>query len=176
MARRIEHRSTSEWPASRVHGALIDIDYLRDRLRDLGGSKTELVEHTAGEDNVHYQLRQGVSAESLPSIARTVVGGDLMIDRSESWRREEDGHYTGEIAAEVAGAPCSITGSMWLRDLLSPIGNGETQQVSEFVVEGSIRVNVPFVGSKLEDLVADQVQKLLASEEQYTSEWLFRHH
>lgn len=174
MARRIEHRSTSEWPASRVHAALIDIDYLKDRLRDLGGTKTELLEHAVTEDHVHFQLRQGVSVDSLPPVARTVVGDDPMIDRSESWRCEEDGHYTGEIAAEVSGVPCSITGSMWLRDLAAPIGTGENSQVSEFVVEGTVRVNVPFLGSKLEDMVADQVQKLLASEEQYTSEWLSR--
>jgi hypothetical protein len=172
MARRIEHRSTSEWPAARVHEALIDIDYLRDRLRQIGGTNPELVEHVASSDGVRFQVRQGVSAESLPPVARTVVGGDVMIDRSESWRREEEGYYTGEIAAEISGAPCSITGSMWLRDL--PV-SADGVQSSEFVVEGSVRVTVPFVGGKLEDFVADQVQKLLATEERFTAEWLSRH-
>ncbi|GAA0539077.1 DUF2505 domain-containing protein [Saccharopolyspora spinosporotrichia] len=171
MARRIEHRSTSEWPASRVYEALVDVDYLKNRLNEIGGTKTELVEHVATGEDVRFQVRQGVRAESLPPIARTVVGGDLMIDRSESWRCAEEGHYTGEIAAEIAGAPCSITGSMWLRDLAEPAGAA----VSEFVVDGSVRVNVPFVGGKLEEFVCEQIQQLLAAEERYTSDWLARH-
>ncbi|MDA3628046.1 DUF2505 domain-containing protein [Saccharopolyspora sp. WRP15-2] len=168
MARRIEHRSTSEWPAVRLYEALIDIDYLNDRLEELGGANAELVKHLASDGGAQFQIRHSVSADSLPSVARTVVGGDLTIDRSESWRREEDGHYTGEIAAEIAGAPCTITGSMWLRDVA---GEAST---SEFVVSGSVRVNVPFVGGKIEDLVADQVQKFLSAEERFTTEWLAR--
>ncbi|KAA5833293.1 DUF2505 domain-containing protein [Saccharopolyspora hirsuta] len=167
MARRIEHRSTSEWPAVRLYEALIDIDYLNDRLEELGGANAELVQHVATDDGARFQIRHSVPADSLPSVARTVVGGDLTIDRSESWRREEDGHYTGEIAAEIAKAPCTITGSMWLRDVAESAN-------SEFVVSGNVRVNVPFVGGKLEDLVADQVQKLLSAEERFTAEWLAR--
>ncbi|WP_243790264.1 DUF2505 domain-containing protein [Saccharopolyspora gloriosae] len=169
MARRIEHRSTSEWPASQVHAALIDLDYLRERLAELGGTRNELVKHTVDGDAVRFEVRQGVRTDSLPPVARTVVGaGDLVIDRSESWRREQDGHYTGEIAAEVAGVPCTITGSMWLRD------QATGTDASEFLVDGEVRVNMPFVGGKLEDLVADQVQKLLAAEERFTTEWLAR--
>ena len=37
-----------------------------------------------------------------------------------------------------------------------------------------MRVSVPFLGGKLEDLVAEQVQKLLAAEERFTTEWLAR--
>ncbi|MGI8308753.1 DUF2505 domain-containing protein [Saccharopolyspora sp. ASAGF58] len=170
MARRIEHRSTSEWPAARVYEALIDIDYLTDRLAEIGGSNAALLQHVTTEDGARFQVRQGAHADALPSVARTVVGDDLKIDRSESWRRREDGSYTGEIAAEIAGAPCSITGSMWLRDLAEPAGSA----VSEFVVSGSVRVNVPFLGGKLEDLIVDQVQKLLSDEENFTTDWLAR--
>ncbi len=132
----------------------------------------ELVEHEVGDEGVKFEVRQGVRAEHLPSVARTVVGGDyLMIDRSETWRSVEDGHYTGEVAASIPGIPGSITGSMWLRDLDSP-SEGSDAAVSEFVVEGMVKVNVPFLGGKLEDLVADQVQKLLSAEERFTADWL----
>ena len=171
MARRIEHRSTSAWPASEVHAALIDYRYLTDRLVELGGPNAALVTHAPTEDGgVHVQLSQDVPADSLPALARTVVGDDLTIDRSESWRRVDEGQYTGEIAAEIKGAPCSITGSMWLHDLPEPTPTA----VSEFVVSGSVRVNMPFVAGKLEDLVAEQVEKLLVAEETFTHDWLTR--
>lgn len=168
MARRIEHRSTLSWPAHRVHEVLIDKDYLRDRLDALGGDEAELVEHSVTDDGVHLRVRQAVHADDLPSVARTVVGGDVKIDRSETWRREDDGHFTGEVAAAIPGVPCTITGSMWLRDVDGSEGT------SEFVVEGSVKVSVPLVGGKLEDFVAEQVEKLLAAEESYAAEWLAR--
>ncbi|GAA2329443.1 DUF2505 domain-containing protein [Saccharopolyspora halophila] len=169
MARRIEHRSTSEWPAAEVYRALIDPAFIEARLKELGGSGAVLVNHAHTDDGAfQFQLRHSVSVESLPTVARSVVGGDLTIERSESWRREEDGYYTGEIAAEIAGAPCSITGSMWLRDLADTSGPA----ISELVVSGGVKVNLPFVGGKMEDLVVDQVQKLLADEERFATEWL----
>lgn len=171
MARRIEHRSTSAWSAAEVHAALIDRRYLADRLAALGGSNAALVAHTPAEGgSVHIQLSQDVPADSLPALARTVVGDDLTIDRSESWRRVGDGQYTGEIAAEAKGAPCSVTGSMWLHDLAEPTPTA----ASEFVVSGTVQVNMPFVAGKLEDLVAEQVEKLLVTEETFTDDWLTR--
>lgn len=171
MARRIEHRSTSAWPAAEVHAALIDPRYLADRLAELGGPNAALVAHTTAEDgSVRIELSQDVPADSLPALARTVVGDDLTIDRSESWRRVDGGQHTGEIAAEVKGAPCSVIGSMWLHDLPEPT----PAAVSEFVVSGTVRVNMPFVAGKLEDLVAEQVEKLLVAEEAFTDDWLNR--
>ena len=57
---------------------------------------------------------------------------------------------------------------MWLRDLVSPTGTA----VSELVVEGTVKVTVPFVSGKLEDLVVDQVQKMLVDEDNFTAAWL----
>lgn len=174
MARRIEHRSTSQWPASRVYAALIDIDYLKQRLTELGGGSTELVDHSETGDGARFQIRQGVRAEHLPSVARTVVGGDLVIDRSESWREVEPGHCTGEVAAAIPRVPGSITGSMWLRDLPLDAAESSAGPRSEFVVQGEVRVNVPLVSGKLEDLVVDQVHKLLTEEARFTEDWLAR--
>ncbi|KEI45329.1 DUF2505 domain-containing protein [Saccharopolyspora rectivirgula] len=168
MTRRIEHRSTSGWPAAAVHEALVDVDYLTERLHALGGSRAELVQHETTDDGVHYQLRHGIRSESLPALARSVVAGDLVVDRSESWRQADENHYTGEVAAEIAGAPCSITGSMWLRDLTTPTDSS----TSELVFSAKVDVNLPFVGGKLEELVANQVEQLLLAEERFTEEWL----
>lgn len=174
MALRIEHHSTSEWPAVRVYEALADIDYLRGRLQELGGSNTELVEHESTESGLRFEVRQGVSVGALPTVARTLIGGDLIIDRSESWRRAEENHYTGEIAAEMAGVPCTITGSMWLRDVLVPAERTAASPggASEFLVDGLVRVNIPLFGGRLETHVVDQVRQLLSAEALFTADWL----
>ncbi len=168
MTRRIEHRSTSEWPAARVHEALVDIDFLKERLAELGGSDTKLLEHSSTDEETHFKIRQGVSAEHLPSVVRTVVSGDLMLDRSESWRCQGPGRYTGEVAAAIPRVPGSITGSMWLTDL-----DGD-EKGSEFVVRGEVGVSVPLVAGKLEELAAERIRGLLEDEARFTYEWLER--
>ncbi|MHA6806008.1 DUF2505 domain-containing protein [Salinifilum ghardaiensis] len=171
MTRRIEHRSTNDWPAARVFAALIDVECLRERLDALSGQRAALVAHepTPDEEGARYQVRHSIALNALPSAARSVIHDDLTLDRSESWRPTGEG-YAGELAAEVRGVPCSITGSMWLHDLPGP----GAAPASELVVSGTVRVGVPLVGGKLEDLAAEQVQKLLTEEEQFTTRWLAR--
>lgn len=170
MARRIEHRSTSAWSAKQIYQAMTDVTQLKERLRDLGGSAHELLSHEPTETGFRFHIAQGVPADLLPAVARTAVGGDLHIDRSESWREADDEHFTGEIAAEVAGVPCVITGSRWLREVTDADG----KHISELVTEGEVRVNVPLIGGKLESVVADEVSKLLDAEYRFTTDWLTR--
>lgn len=168
MARRIEHRTAFAWPAIRVYEALTNADYLTERLRTFG-DRNELVEHTVTQDDVRIQVRQVVRASSIPPLARSLVGSDLTINRSEVWRRESEGRFAGEVAAEVPGMPCSITGSQWLREV------PEKASASEFLVLGSVRVGIPLVGGKMEGLFVDEVRTLLTDEDQFTSDWLSRH-
>lgn len=170
MTRQMEYRCTYECSARRVYEALIDPDVLRERLRVLSG-ENELAEHAVTERGARFEVRQGVRAEVIPSVARTVVGQGVTIHRTESWRLEDEGRYGGEVVAGVPGMPRSITGSMWLRDLPSPEG----PQGSEFVVEASVKVGIPFIGAKLEALFADEVQTLLVDEQRFTADWLSRH-
>jgi hypothetical protein len=163
---RIEHHSTSGWSVTQVQTALSDPEYLRDRLRELGGADTEIVEHEKTGEGVRFAVRQGVPVDELPAMVRQLVGANLVVDRTESWRRADERHCTGEIAARVAGVPGSITGSMWLREMP---GGG-----SELVVDGEVKVSLPLVGGKIEALAAEQLQGLLAAEAEFTSEWLSR--
>jgi hypothetical protein len=167
MTRRIDHRTAFAWSAHWVYRALVDVDYLTERLRTFG-DKNELVSHNATDDDVRFQVRQVVRADSIPPLARPLVGTELTINRSEVWRREDEGQYAGEVAAEVPGMPCSIVGSQWLRNLPEP-------QHSELLVQGSVHISIPLVGGKMEQLFVDEVGKLLTDEDKFTSEWLSRH-
>ncbi|SDZ11600.1 Protein of unknown function [Saccharopolyspora shandongensis] len=167
MTRRIEYRSTYEWPAARVFAVLIDPDHLRERLRVVGGDN-ELLEHEATESGARFRIRQGVRAEAVPAIARAVVGGDLAIDRAEEWRREADGSFAGEVTAGALAMPRAITAVQRLRAL--PAG-----AACEFVVEGEVKVAIPLLGGKLEGLFAGEVRGLLESEHEFTTGWLAEH-
>ncbi|NYH78723.1 hypothetical protein FHR84_002048 [Actinopolyspora biskrensis] len=183
MTRRIEHRSTSHRPARHIHAALVDTDYLRARLTELGGDVAELVSHSATEDGVHFRTRQRIPDRDLPAVLRPVLPGSTLLERSETWRERDPEHFTGEVAAMLRGVPGSVTASLWLRDLEEE-HNGDAEptagepeveklpDVSEFLLQGEIRVKLPLLADKPEELLERWVRTLIEQECEFTHRWL----
>jgi uncharacterized protein DUF2505 len=167
MARRIDHRSRSRWDAHTVYTTLVDEAYLKQRLAVLGGQNPELVEHTVDSGGATIRLRHGVAAESLPQAVRVLLGGDLRIDRAETWRADPAGGYSGTVAVTIPSMPGQLGGTQRLRD------TGD--QGSELIVDGSVEIPIPFVGGRIEETVAGQIGSLLDSEHTFTEEWLNQH-
>ena len=158
MARRIEHHTTSPHSAEKVFGAMVDETYLRDRLAAVGGNDAELVTFSSAGERTSYQLRQGVPAEHLPSIAKSLLGGDLVIQRVENWAAG-----AGTVEVTINGVPGRLEGAFTIT------GNGSG---SKLTLTGEVKVSIPLMGGKLEKLIAEQVAVLLDKESEFTSEWL----
>lgn len=163
MSRRIDHRSSSERPADDVAAVMLDEEYLRARLVQLGGPGAALLEHHTDAAGGRYRIRQGVDAALLPAVVSTLVAGNLVIERTESLRHLGAGQWGGDVRVAIPGTPASAAGSLDLRDA----GAG-----SELIISADVRVDVPFLGGRIEGFVAEQVQLLLAAETAFTMRWL----
>ena len=163
MPRPIEHRATFDAPADAVHDALVDHDYLAARLKELGGKDSALITHDVDGDTATIGLRQGVPVEFLPSVVRRFTGDDLVLDRTERWRRRDAGGWMADVEVTVRGLPGSIAGTEEITDS----GAG-----SELVLHGTATVPVPMVGGRIEGSVAGQVAELLGFESEFTRRWL----
>jgi hypothetical protein len=170
MARSIDYRSTLAFPAEKVFAAMTDPEYLRARLRELGGPGSGLLEHDANPEGARYRLKQGLSESDLPPIVGKVMNGDLSIERTETLRRISPGSYGGDVDVKISGAPASAAGTMSLADEGSGDGAG-----SLFEVHADVTVKVPLVGGKIEEIVAEQVRRLLEAETAFTVRWLGSH-
>jgi hypothetical protein len=158
MARRIEHHTTSPHSAEKVFGAMVDETYLRDRLAAIGGKDAALETFSSADGKASYQLRQGVPAEHLPSVAKSLLGGDLVIKRIENWAAG-----AGTVEVTINGVPGRLDGAFTITD------NGSG---SKLTLTGEVKVSIPLMGGKLEKLIAEQVAVLLDKESEFTSEWL----
>jgi hypothetical protein len=165
MPRRIDYRSTSEYAADDVAAVMLDEEYLRARLEKLGGPGAALLEHRVDEGGGRYRIRHGVDQAALPSFVATLVSGNLVIDRTEGLRRRAPGHYDGDVQVRIPGTPATAAGSLVLRD-----AGGH----SEFLVTAEVTVKVPFLGGRIESVIAEQVQLLLGAETAFTLDWLAR--
>ena len=166
MPRPIDHRSTLPHPAERTYTAMVDPEYLRARLARLGGKGAELLGHSADGDGVRYRLRQGLDRHLLPPLVQTLIQGDLMIERVETLRPDTIGGYRGDVDVRVPGTPVTAAGAVRLADV---------EAGSELAVRAQVTVNVPFLGGKLETMIAEQVVTLLDVETGFTREWLEQH-
>lgn len=151
-----------------MYTTLVDPAYLNERLKVLGGRTASLAEHRVDADSgATIKLRHGVAAENLPPAVRMLLGGDLMIDRAETWRPDGSGGYTGTVSVTIAAMPGELGGTQRLTDTGT--------QGSELVLDGSVSIPLPFVGGKIEETVAGQIAALLDSEHAFTEKWLEQH-
>jgi hypothetical protein len=166
MPRSIDYRSPLAFPAEKVFATMTDPEYLRARLHELGGPGSQLLEHEAAPEAARYRLKQGLSESDLPPIVGKVMNGDLSIERTETLRRTEPGRYAGDVDVRIVNAPASAMGTMTLAD---------ADDGSEFGVHADVTVRVPLLGGKIEEIVAEQVRRLLAAETAFTVRWLGSH-
>jgi hypothetical protein len=167
MPRPIQFQSRYPLPAAKVYATLVDPDYLRAKLDAVGGDDAELVELTSDPNGARIVLRQGVSQDVIPGPIKKILRGDLVIERTETWRRGDPGHYDGTVSARVKDMPGSIGGALRLVDT-------DQGAASEYRVEGAAKVDVPLLGGRIESVVVDQVVKLIEREAQFTADWLAR--
>ena len=141
---------------------LTDPEFLRDKLREVGGPGAELVSRTEDNGRITVVQRQAVPETVLPAVVRSFVPGDLSITRTEVW----SGPTAGTIDVAVGGAPGSASGTI----AVTPDGEGALVTIR---IDAS--VPVPLVGGMIEKAMTDNIGELGDVEHAFTLEWLGRH-
>lgn len=136
-----------------VAGMLHD-DAFREAVLDHQGVLRREV--TVDGERVLLDYAHGV--ERVPSFARRFVGEEIAIRQEETWR---DG--VADLHVTIPGKPGEMTGTARLA------------QRGEDVVETvdlSVRVGIPLVGGKIEDLIAGLLEKAFRAEHKVGRQWL----
>ena len=100
------------------------------------------------------------SLEGAPSLATKVVGDTVRIVQREEWRTATE----ADFAMEIPGKPGRLDGGIVLRDN----GDGTTDQL----FAGDVKVNVPLIGKKLEQVISSILERALVKEGQVGASWL----
>lgn len=111
-----------------------------------GAGSTARVEIVHGTDHV-------------PSFARKFVGDEISIVQEETWTT--DTH--ADVLVTIPGKPGDMTGTYDL----AQVGDDVVQDVKL-----TVKVNIPFVGGKVEDLIAGLLSKAYRAENKVGLRWL----
>ncbi len=133
----------------------------REEVCDYQRVLRRTVQITRDGEAVSVQIDQVQAARGIPGFARKVVGEEIHIVQSEDWATAAK----GDIHVSIPGKPGKMAGTAVLAE--DPEGTTET-------VNLTVEVNLPLVGSKIEGLVADLLDKALRAEHTVGVRWLQR--
>jgi hypothetical protein len=119
------------------------------RARDVSTT----VEKDGGDTIVTLVRTQPATSSKVPDFVKKLIGDTVTIKQVERWTAPDaDGNRTATVTMKVAGKPAGFKG----KATLTADGKG-----SEFVVSGDVKVDVPFVGKKVEPLIAKAIEASL---------------
>lgn len=107
-------------------------------------------------DTARVEIVHGT--EQVPSFARKFVGHEISIVHEETWSGPH-----ADVLVTIPGKPGDMTGTY------------DVAQVGDDVVETvklTVKVNIPFVGGKVEDLIAGLLSKAYRAENKVGLRWL----
>ncbi len=104
------------------------------------------VSSTGGGTKVSLQRTQPAT---VPDFVKKFIGDAVTVKQVEAWSEPDaDGTRTAKLTMKVAGQPAGFDGTATLKN----DGKG-----AEFVVAGNVKVSVPFIGKKVEPVIAKAV-------------------
>jgi hypothetical protein len=117
----------------------------------------------AGDGSVRIQVDR-VMPPDVPDFIKKFLGDTIQVRQVEEWSpANSSGGRTANVKVTIKGQPASMVGSATLR----PTADGSTE-----LVEGDVKVNVPFLGKKIEPEIARVIASALKIEQRVGLEWI----
>lgn len=115
------------------------------------------IDQTGGGMSVRIDMVQ--KTKGVPGFAKKIVGDETRIIQSERWQGAEG----ADLEVEIPGKPGHIRGRTTL------VGDAGST-VESF--EGEVKINIPLVGGKLEELIEKLFVDGMDTEQQVGQAWL----
>jgi hypothetical protein len=110
-------------------------------------------------NGMQVRLEQAHGTDRIPSFAQKLVGGEIRFVQEESWSSPS----AADIHVSIPGKPGEMNGAT----TLTQAGADVVQQI-----DLAVKVGVPLIGGKLEELVAGFVTKSFDAENKVGVKWL----
>ena len=147
-----------------VLAMLRDPAYVQHKAERTGGTGVSVAVAPGDDGGFTLTCTRSLPAE-VPSYAKSFVGDTITVSEVQVWSAAGVDGSASATATVDFHAPVAYTGSVEL----AASGTGTVARN-----RGEFKANVPFVGGKVERLVAEQTQRYLAKETEIAADWLAR--
>lgn len=161
MTHTITHRLTYDAPVEAVVAMLADPAFREEVCRAQHVTEVNATVRTEGGRTI-VKVDQWQPTAGIPSFAKKIVGDRTNIVQDEVWTSPT----RGDITVTIPGKPGDMTGTA----VLEPTPEGGTVET----VTLTIKVKIPVVAGKIENLIGDLLLKALKAENRVGREYLAR--
>jgi hypothetical protein len=136
-----------------VYALVTDATFREEAVAVVGGTDIEVTVEPTGEGHTITVIQ--TQPANVPDFIKKFIGESVMVKQVEQWGAADgSGNRAADIRFTVIGQPADMHGRAELS------GNGSVS----FVVQGDLKVNVPFIGRKVEPEIAKIVAASLRSD------------
>lgn len=166
MATRFSHSVQLGGTLEAIHAIYAEEAFWADRIRAVGSHKDTVDELVISGDTINVKLTQHIPESDIPDLARKVLPGGLVMNRTAQFTGIDGARMLGTSRAEAAGGIALITGNT------ETVTDGDA---AADAVSGQVKVSVPLLGSKLEKMVVQHLTRLFDEEYAQLNSWLATH-
>ncbi|WGX95156.1 DUF2505 domain-containing protein [Nocardioides sp. L-11A] len=160
MATRLVHEMTYDAPVIEVAAMLTDPVFRETVCRNQRAT-SYAVEIEGNVDAKAVRIEMEQPTDKVPAFAKKFIGATTTIVQTETWSSP----HAATITVGIPGKPGEINGTVRL---------DESAGVTTETVELEIKVKIPLVAGKIEELLAKLLGSALRAEERTGKEWLSR--
>lgn len=131
-----------------VYGLISDADF-REKATISGGGEDVSVTVEPTGDGATVTILRTMPNDEMPDAVKKLVGNTVTVKQVEQWGAPKaDGSRQAKVKMSVSGQPAGMEGTA----SITPDGAG-----SNFTVSGEVKVSIPFLGKKIEPMVAKAI-------------------
>ncbi len=160
MSTRLRHELTYDASADAVTAMLADKAFREEVCDFIGVTRKSVVIEPVG-DGLHVTVDQWQPTSRVPSFAKKFVGEEVNIVQREIWTTP----LLGDISISIPGKPGDMSGTARIE---------EAHGVTTETVDLTVKVGIPLLGGKIEDLIAGLLLKALKAENKVGRDYLAR--
>jgi hypothetical protein len=136
-----------------VYALVTDPTFREEAVAIVGGTDIEVTVEPSGDGHAITVIQ--TQPAKVPDFIKKFIGESVMVKQTEKWGGPDgNGNRSADIRFTVIGQPAEMLGRAELS------GGGDVA----FVVQGDLKVNVPFLGRKIEPEIAKIVAASLRSD------------
>ncbi|AFA72027.1 protein of unknown function DUF2505 [Gordonia polyisoprenivorans VH2] len=165
MARRLSYSARYAHPVEKLYEAQSSRQYWDDMMAgfQMISPHCEVEDFRSDETGLKVVLKQHIGRDQLPPIAQTVLMKDMVITREESFGPFDPDNTKGNYTASIPAGPGNLQG--WQE--LFPTETGCTIRKTT-----EVKVFIPFINGKLEQLMLVNLVDLFRAEAEYSKDWI----
>ncbi|GAA3027466.1 DUF2505 domain-containing protein [Gordonia defluvii] len=167
MARRLSYSARFPHSADKLYQAQMQRQYWDDMMAgfQMISPHCEVADFVSDPTvGMRVVLKQTIGRDQLPPIAQTVMMKDMIITREESFGVFHPEDVTaGTYNASIPAGPGSLTG---VQELFSTDTGCTIRKTTE------VKVFVPFINGKLEQVMLVNLVDLFRAEAEYAKDWI----